>query len=229
MTSPRPPVLEKGAHSAPTNTMLRRSSAWTESAWRPRAAGARGAAARAARLKEGRTARRPTAGAVDPAASALADMSRGLCGRERSAWGNDGISERKSFSTAKRRRFDIWHRIANHFLDSERSLFRRFGARLRNLHLDRFFAVLASGQTVPKTYLVRNGTMVPIGRLFRHRFSVASRGNETRADAACRVFSRSGASSSRPPLPTRPHGDAPTDRTQHAQHRAATLPSRSTA
>ena len=155
MTSPRPPVLEKGAHSAPTNTMFSRSSAWTESAWRPRAAGARGAAARAARLKEGRTARRPTAGAVDPAASALADMSRGLCGRERSAWGNDGISERKSFSTAKRRRFDIWHRIANNFLDSERSLFRRFGARLRNLHLDRFFAVLASGQTVPKTYLVR--------------------------------------------------------------------------
>ena len=74
MTSPRPPVLEKGAHSAPTNTMLSRSSAWTESAWRPRAAGARGAAARAARLMEGRTARRPTAVAVDPAASALADM-----------------------------------------------------------------------------------------------------------------------------------------------------------
>ena len=127
MTSPRPPVLEKGAHSAPTNTMLSRSSAWTESAWRPRAAGARGAAARAARLKEGRTARRPTADAVDPAASALADMWRGMCVRERSAWGNDGISERKSFffSTAKRHRFDIWHRIANDFRDSERSLFRQ--------------------------------------------------------------------------------------------------------
>jgi hypothetical protein len=101
----------------------------------------------------------------------LADMSRGLCGRERSAWGSDGISERKSFSTAKRRRFDIWHRIANNFLDSERSLFRRFGARLRNLHLDRFFAVLASGQTVPKTYLARKLTMVPIGRSLFRRFA----------------------------------------------------------
>ena len=89
MTSPRPPVLEKGAHSAPTNTTLSRSSALTESALRPRTAGARGAAARAARLKEGRTARRPTAGTDERAASALADMwSLGV--REApSAWGND--------------------------------------------------------------------------------------------------------------------------------------------
>ena len=101
MTSPRPPVLEKGAHSAPTNTTLSRSSAWTESARRPRAAGARGAAARAARLKEGRTARRPTAGAGGRAASALADMWRwGV--RESGARGGmtETPKERKSSTTS---------------------------------------------------------------------------------------------------------------------------------
>ena len=78
MTSPRPPVLLKGAHSAPTMTTLRRSpSARTTTEARSREAGARGFGAPA------RVPRRNERRAKDDAASRAAGMG---AEREAMAW-----------------------------------------------------------------------------------------------------------------------------------------------